>query len=154
MRGRAAVVLLLFLGGIRLVGLGGLSPGDELISPPPFPRVGRPFHPIPHPPRRLQGAVSFSSDAGGLVSVALPGVSPGASRRHASPAWGRNFLGSSPWPAPPLAPVYMLVVCFLSVYLRIVFGFSVILGGLILWFSCLGWVLCPSRIRILESSEL
>lgn len=92
-------------GGIRLVGIGEALLGDPHIASHPFPRVGRPFHPNPHPPQRLLGsAASSSSGVGGLVSVALPGVSPDASRRHASPIWGRNFLGSSPRPAPPLPP--------------------------------------------------
>ena len=54
MVGRAAVVLLQCLGGIRLSGLGGLA-GRRVHRPPTFPRVGRPFHPIPHPRQRLGG---------------------------------------------------------------------------------------------------
>jgi len=85
--------------------LGGASPGGVLIGPPPFPRAGRPFHPIPRPrssasPRRVilirAWEVSFLRRCPGS-----PPVPHGTARL---PEWGRNFLGSSPWPAPPLAP--------------------------------------------------
>ena len=78
--GRAAVVLLQCLGGIRLSGLGGLA-GRLVHRPPTFPRVGRPFHPNPHPRRRLT-TISSSSGCGWSR---LCGVARGLPRRLAAP---------------------------------------------------------------------
>ncbi len=88
------------------------EPRREACSPAPLPfpaRVARftRSHALAH---RLPGAESFSSSAGGLVSAALPGVSPGASRHRAPPGLGGGTSSGFPRGPPRRSPHYIVLL--------------------------------------------
>jgi len=115
--------------------LGGALPGGVLTGPPPFPRAGRPFHPIPRP-RSSASLCRVILIRAWEVSFLrrCPGSPPVPRGTARLPEQGRNFLGSPPWPAPPLAPIeiYQTSCYLITSWRRLMRQYILVVGSLLM----------------------